>query len=166
MEKSTGSIEVAGSVTNQYTKSPGENYWMNKIEGSFDEKTPHLTPGIYKINGIGMSSTPIYTPQLMKDELVHFKDGVVADILEKTQNFFSDNTTKVYRNMKIAQQVGFFCMVLMVLVSPVQPSWQWMSLYSVMAVSVLMPQVSRYHSSRDVYRSSELTILKCRLSSS
>lgn len=92
-------------IRNQFIRKKGAGWWVNNIQENFDEATAHLKPGIYAIEK-PMGGPTMYIPVGLKDELVHFKEGVVKDILERTDKFFSEDTTTAYTEMKISQQVG------------------------------------------------------------
>lgn len=77
-------------------------------EGEVENRYETLNAGIYEIGNAGSLFTTVYSfePISIKEGLVSFKSGSVGDFLEDSRNFFSEKTTKVYKQLQVLQKMG------------------------------------------------------------
>jgi hypothetical protein len=76
---------------------------------NIDYCTLSLNSGMYKL----WDATPFmgsvkygFEPITLLDTLVRFQSGIVSEVLDKTSHFFSDYSTKVFKEMGICQKLG------------------------------------------------------------
>lgn len=74
------------------------------------EEMELLKPGFYYADSVGggLFSPEVltYKPIEMKDGLVKFKSGVIGNVLQNTEEFFSAETTRKYKQLEIQQKMG------------------------------------------------------------
>lgn len=80
------------------------------LRWTMDNSTPtyeKLPEGFYKLGAAGPGGIlTSYEPIKAKDELIRFKSGTVAAVLKEIGTFFSEETTKKYKELKVTQKMG------------------------------------------------------------
>lgn len=80
-------------------------------KGSRYEKSYEKLPsGIYKVGDAGnifSGRIPYFKPIVNKDEIIEFRQGVIATFLNNMREFFKENTIRAYKDLKMTHKIGY-----------------------------------------------------------
>lgn len=78
------------------------------VQEDFDSVSERLEPGIYNISDVGgmFSRVPAFEPVHTHDSLIRFKAGIIGKVIDDTNKFFSEETKRVYNEMKLSHKLG------------------------------------------------------------
>lgn len=77
-------------------------------DSNFSNGWETLPPGIYDIykSGSIFDNYLTFYPSPQLDGLVKFKHGLINDVIQDTQKFFSENTKEAYKELKACHKMG------------------------------------------------------------
>lgn len=90
-----------------YRKLKDSNSIIWEKEPEDTERYVSLAPNVYKLIDVGTYTyIPMFEPIMDGDKLVKFKSGVVSEVISNADKFFSDETRKVYEELKLTHKIG------------------------------------------------------------
>lgn len=93
-----------------YKKFKNEDFIILKPDVDYDKEWDKLDPGVYRLSDSGNPFAgqviPTFELATERDKLVKFKSGIVSRVLNEADRFLTEDTKKVYQELKIAHKVG------------------------------------------------------------